>query len=699
MITPYETYNNKIGVKLSFLLVDEKIKHPESLSVLSYSAYEKRATRTPLFKLRTGGGKGNDVLLNWQYLEPTWKYALKTTFGDPVVEHNPMEEYFEMDEKARSYYDGYTCADGGHLTPQQISAATINASVLQAFLKLKHNREVTHKRLGNSSRGLWPGLLNDLNGFKNILKVKYEGITHTLPESERRIREDLKGWKELSYEYYVDGRSRNQNAKKVVTEKHLAMLEALLTKHNNFDNEQISNFYNIAAVALGWKTIDASTVANYRNKLGLFITSGNSGETNFRNTKSMQVKRSRASVATAFWTLDGWDVELFYQREETNKKGHKVITYHNRLTVVVVLDTVAGIRYPIGYAISSHETPELIAQALRNAANHTAELFGDRYKPHQLQSDHYAISTLTPIYEKMSEHFTPARVKNSKAKIIEPYFKHLNKTCQTNFKNWSGFGVTGRKENQPNEDYLNKIRHSFPDENGCREQIVRLMEMERSAKIDRYTERWNALPEADRLLLSTEEYLQLFGTVHSHTNKLKGDGFTPTLFGEKRVYDSFDTKFRELGYMDWAVKYDPADLSTVLVVNATSDANSKLTKVIGTHRFLLTEKDIQPEALYDRQDGDAAKLQKVFGFNKQLEASVMERMSDTQNILEEVFAESPQLNNSLTKMVLCDSNGQHKDQRNSQRYIPKNKTIDVSTSLNMTESAEEIIEDDIRNNY
>src|SRR5690606_26207773 len=98
--------------------------------------------------------------------------------------------------------------------------------------------------------------------------------------------------------------------------------------------------------------------------------------------------------------LDGWDVELLYQDTKTDKKGNSVTTYHNRLTVVAVLDPVNN--YPIGYAIGTHETPALIKSAVQNAIQHSKALFGEYYMPYQLQSDRYSIKSLTPLYNALS---------------------------------------------------------------------------------------------------------------------------------------------------------------------------------------------------------------------------------------------------------------------------------------------------------
>src|SRR5690606_8235724 len=115
-------------------------------------------------------------------------------------------------------------------------------------------------------------------------------------------------------------------------------------------------------------------------------------------------------------------------------------SYSNRLVIVVVLDAVN--KYPVGYAIGDRENSNLIQEANRNAIMHMKELFGNSYRPWQLQSDRYALKKLTPFYQAVAHLHTPAAVGNAKSKIIEPYFKYLNKECQKYFPhNWSGFNI------------------------------------------------------------------------------------------------------------------------------------------------------------------------------------------------------------------------------------------------------------------
>ena len=152
----------------------------------------------------------------------------------------------------------------------------------------------------------------------------------------------------------------------------------------------------------------------------------------YNSNIAMQSKRKEPQFPLQYFTLDGWTVELLYQ-DETG--------FNNRLVVVVVLDACG--KYPVGYAIGNNENTELIRQANRSAAVHIQELFGASFRPRQLQSDRYGLKALTPFYKAMAELYIPAAVGNAKAKVIEPYFKYLNKKYCQAFPNWSGFNGYG----------------------------------------------------------------------------------------------------------------------------------------------------------------------------------------------------------------------------------------------------------------
>jgi hypothetical protein len=552
------------------------------------------------------------------------------------------------DAAAQEFYNSYLLPDGRHLPAECIAEYTANVEVLNAIERVFKTRSGGRRALGGSTRNILTSLTNDAS------KLDRRAFPHSLPTAERRIREVMKRYHAEGYMAFVHKNFTNKNSAKVDDEVKESVMTELLSDPRNLDNEQIRGFYNQFADKMGWKPITASAVAWWRNKLYLVSYAGRRGETAFRNRYAMQVKRAAPTAPLYFLTADGWDVELLYQKTNTDKNGHSVTTYHNRLTVVVVLDPCE--KYPVGYAIGDHETPELIQAAFRNAANHTAALFGQRHRAHQLQTDHYAAKTLAPLYSFMAGVHTPARVKNAKAKVVEPYFLHLNKKYCQIMPNWSGFGLTSQKDSQPNVDFLNRYRHTFPDREGAVGQITCIMEAERVMKREKYLAKWAAMPASDRLLLKSEDYLYFFGTNTGKKNLLQGSGIQPTIDGIRRDYDCFDVRFREHYGVQWTVRYDPDDLSEALAVNDD-----------GSLRFLLKEKYVQPMALRERKEGDAEALTEVNRFNRMLEATITERRAVSGGHVQELVNDHPELNDTLTKLLLTDSRGQHKDERNAAR--------------------------------
>lgn len=362
-------------------------------------------------------------------------------------------------------------------------------------------------------------------------------------------------YQKLGAVVFISKKFQNSNAAKVDDGQKEAVLTQMIAHHNNLDNTMIAGYYNKVADMQGWERITASTVGVWKEKLDLVTAAGRRGATNFRNERSMQVKRRRPSAAFLMWTLDGWDCELLYQTVKEDAQGHHVTTYSNRLCLEVVLDPCCD--YPIGYAIGTHETPALITEALRNAAQHSAELAGQMLRANQLQCDHYGIKAMTPLYLAMSDKLTPARVKNAKAKPVEAYFGYLNKNYCQRCNNWSGFGITTDPKKQPNSEALNMLRHQFPDEEGVRQQIHAIIAADRQKKHAQMMQMLANLPAERRLPLTKENYLLYFGDTTGQTNAICGGGLKPTLLGVKREYDSFDLTFRQHAGEKWRVAVRP----------------------------------------------------------------------------------------------------------------------------------------------
>lgn len=576
-----------------------------------------------------------------------------------------------VDAAAVDFFERYTLPDGRHLPTEKQEEYVNNASILN---RCKEVLEEHQNQRGKHGKPMLKGEF--WQKAAKAMERLQDSYPNSLPQNAARLKQKFNDYQTDGYGVLVNGRFCNKTAAKVNNDVKESLIQELIADRRNLNNEQICTMYNLVAGKMEWKSISSATVAEWRKKTSLITYAGRVGETKFLANKTMQAKRKRPTAALMFWSADGWDAELLFQRTTTNKKtGHKTTTYHNRLTIVVILDACCN--YPIGYAIGEGENPGLIKEALRNAVNHTRELFGQRYRTLQFQSDRYAIKTMLPTYGVIADKVTPARVRNAKTKPVEPYFNEINrKYCQLK-KNWSGFGITSDKDLQPNIDLMNKYRHDFPDEEGCREQLVEIMEMERAQKRGQYLAMFANLRDDQKLPMSDEQYLLNFGYETGNRNAIEGAGLRPTIMGVKRDYDCFDMRFREYEHVRWTVKYDPDNLQKVLAVNDD-----------GTLRFMLEEKYVQPMALAERMEGDAEALARINQFNKSMAATIGERRTKAQQTLHEAFSGVPELDGTLSRLLLVDSDGQHKNQRNAKRLPLADETEFEEVAMVSTDDME-----------
>jgi hypothetical protein len=487
--TPYEYYDKKLGVKIKFLIADRHF-HPDSLKLISYNALSKRFNSQTCCEAQLRKPSiGCDALALFSSLSQDYKDRLTVAFGSPQeeIKKSWFAQHYMADRAAFDFYTGYTYGEKVKLELDIIELYTYQASVLNAVLEMKNNRKQYLKSLNCNSVDIWDSLSKDVNAFRDV--------EHKLPTTKDSLRYKVTKYAKEGYPAIISGKYGMQNALKVKERDQEALIDELLAKHTNLDNELIATLYNMVADRLDWSKITAQTVGNRKKDSNLVIYAGRNGVSALSNNLLMQNKRTAPTKPMLYWTLDGWDAELMYQNTTVDKRGYSTTTYHNRLTMVVVLD--AFNKYPIGFAIGSHETPELIKEAMRNAINHTAELFGQRYNPRQLQSDNYQSKVLTPMYQACTKFYTPAKVKNAKAKVIEPYFSYINKKYCKLFDNWSGHNINSGSKNQPNSEMLNKLSKFFPDEQGCKQQLEGIIRAERAKKVEEYLSNWQNVTNQD----------------------------------------------------------------------------------------------------------------------------------------------------------------------------------------------------------
>ena len=679
-------YQNKLCVYASELIsYNRKTKVGSDLGFISENNYYKLTRGGQLIVLQRST-PNSSAIIEFETMRQDIKDMYINTYGDPrtmlaqQAEKNLLEEAVVYSTDAYEYYSTRYRYDGGKkLPPQKVDEYTVNVRVLEAILTLRDQRAKWTVGGGSSRINLWERLCRLSNELRDLKDPHGKPLfPHTLPANAASLKRKCDAYEaarrqsqEEAFRTLIHKNYGNRSAAKVQDEDGEAILHKLISLHNNLNSVQVMEEYNKVAEVMGLKLITSpATIDNYKKKMELTVMKTRQGDAKLRNTRLMQMHREAPDQALTYWTLDGWTAELFYQKKTPKAKNgtrYLYTTYTNRKTVVVVLD--ACCRYPIGYAIGDHECVALIRQALRNAVNHTRQLFGNRHKPLQLQSDNYQKGVLTPFYEALCRYYTPAAVGNAKSKIIEPYFAELNREYCQRQANWSGHNITARSENQPNLEVLNQNRHLIPDEQTVIGQIEAIMEQERAKKLPELMACWQRTEERRKMPFCDEEYLLLMGETTGRTNRMTGGGLYIEMNGTRLNYDSFDLSLREHFNEEWLVRYDPDDLSQVLISNAGRKGTKDAGKEIGTLHYLLQRSMTVPMALADQKPEHVEYRNQVRAFNRELNQRIDDKRREVDERVKVITQQIPAIGSHglLDRYLLTDSRGQHKDRRSEER--------------------------------
>lgn len=541
-------------------------------------------------------------------------------FPKPVApaEKNVLERAIKLDNEAFAYFANYKLEDGRYL-PEDVRQLCINnASVLAGIKELRRQSDSIRKKggkKGHPDSRFYPWVADLLAGLT-------DEWVHTLPLKPRPLKSRYERYQTEGYESLIHGNYGNKAAAKVESEEQEAVLIKLLAHHNHLEDTQVAKLYNQVAKERGWKTITARRIGDWRRKQDLLVSAGRLGEEKFRLNKHTSIKRRKPSKAMAYWSHDGWEVELLYKGYVEKKDGSYKVRSDMRLVVEVILDPVCN--YPVGYAIGTRENPALIKHAMLNALTHTKELFGVMMGPNEMQYDHYGIKVLRPLYQSVAELQSPPRVGNSKAKPIEPYFSYLNREyCQLQH-NWSGVGITSKSGKQPNRWALDKMKGDFPDRAEVELQIHEMIQQERAKKRAEYVAMFDG--DITRQEISKAVYLEHWGDTTGRYHGQETYGLCPTILGTARQYESFDLEFKKLAHLKWQVYYDPYDLSEILAVSAD-----------GQYKFPLTAKYEPAMAAVDRTAEDEAYLAKTYEFQRLTENWISGQLSSMRDKAVEVL--------------------------------------------------------------
>jgi len=242
--SPYEYYNNNYGVRLSFLVSDVDIRQSNSLSLITYSAYKKRAMRIDGFRLREGRGKGNEVLVNFEKLNPLEKQLVIKEFGEPAAA-TPLyqfRDFIEPDQAALAFYSRHRLADQRPLKPKVVIEYTTNAQVLNACHTITTNTNAKRKALGgSSSKNLWDKFA------ECIMHLDTKVFPHTLPSSPSRLRDKYRKYKKDGYMSLIHKGFCNDNSRIVTVDIERLILSLYIQSNNPYVTEVANDYWRFLA--------------------------------------------------------------------------------------------------------------------------------------------------------------------------------------------------------------------------------------------------------------------------------------------------------------------------------------------------------------------------------------------------------------------------------------------------------------------
>lgn len=183
--------------------------------IMSYDNYKKYIQRGKLRVVRQGKGKGNYALIEYDSLPQELKDRVRAKYPDADSElaylHKVYDESFSYDHTARTYYMRTLARLNQSLKAERLKALadeyTINASVVQAVLRLKRNTRLYRKvRQGGSVS--WAMMADAISYYKDC-------YGHTLGTTPTRFAQWAKKWEAKGYDSLISGKFGNANRVKI----------------------------------------------------------------------------------------------------------------------------------------------------------------------------------------------------------------------------------------------------------------------------------------------------------------------------------------------------------------------------------------------------------------------------------------------------------------------------------------------------
>ncbi|AUX17380.1 hypothetical protein [Flavobacterium columnare] len=385
---PYIISNKKVAVELDELV-------PKFWNTLNsfYSEIQRYKEKPFGIKRLQVGGNGRKLLIDFDSL----KQEIQEALGDPRKANHPLEPFFEWDAEATVFYRKFKRA-GVDLKADEQERYIINASVMQAVVKLEQARIQERIYRKGKLTGIIETLRYDVESFQNYLKVKHD-VQHTLPVSIR-FKQLLKEFKDDKYITLIkDPNGTGKQNARLVDDKLESLIislyclptkpfvEVVHTMYYSFLNGEIE----VANIKTGElynrydfykkdkpKKISVATIWNYINAPhnALIIKKARNGSYDFNHKNRPHVNRTAPEFSMSKISLDDRDI-----MHTKLPDGSKVMAYYAYDDMSTAM---------IGIAHSKSKNHQLYIDCLKSMFQFTTSKgIGT---PLQLEVEHHLVS-------------------------------------------------------------------------------------------------------------------------------------------------------------------------------------------------------------------------------------------------------------------------------------------------------------------
>ncbi|AEL23877.1 hypothetical protein [Cyclobacterium marinum] len=615
------------------------------------------------------GGNGRKILIEFDSLPIKHRAKVREIYGDPYeyASKQPILNSLVWDYDAQRFYTEYLLPNGDKLPASDkdingksqinyVHRYTEAATWLNMLGRLTSDKTALKRELNISVMAFWE-IATDMIKLKKV----------NIPSNAKRLKEKIRIYKEGGYESLVEKHKfGNDYSKKVKDEEAESLLKGFLSHRNKFDDTVIADKYNVWAKETGRQSISPGAVGYWRKKWKSYLMLEREGVAKLYTTISKQNQRERPSAPLLLINSDDNVLDAFFRCP-----AHTVTTVDGKVKEIAKNDWFRPVLYVVmdahndyilGYAIGANVTIELVKEAYRNAFWHVYDMTGDAYMWQQIQTDHWGISgknttELEHFYNGMAT-FTPAGLKNSQAKYVERAFGIIwhQKLKECFLTNYSGHNVKAKEQLNPDSLHTRDFPHVEDGLSMVEAFIYELRQSKRKGceltREQEWIKNFNASAKSKKKLLTPEMRLQMLGKRHEYTNQITTKGVTPTLLGQKLVFElSQEDIFNHIG-KDVQVIYDERDLSQVLITDGKG------------LRMVASQYEKLPSAIADYKEGDKERINAAMAEKK----TILPKIQEWGNAWKDTLSRGGIDSESRLKAGVLTKGINHNDQRN---YTPK----------------------------